>query len=137
MSRHIRKWLTDEVLRTEFDGAYVGTIADVTLERMNNRFKGAHVEEPTIRFADDLLLVPNQRMRRTLVALFGHETDTWRGQRIRIRRQAIEFTDKKTGEGKIRFEKRAEDPASERQLGAPWERDDDSVVATFGRRTAR
>jgi len=121
MSKLIRRWLTDDLLRTEFSGLYLGTIADVSIMSLNHKFKGAKVDEPTIRFADDLLLVPNQRMRRDLIALFGAETDDWRGQRIRIRRQGISHTDKRTGEVRLRFEKRAEDPDSEtpRQLSEP------------------
>jgi hypothetical protein len=110
MSRLIKRWLTDERLRTEHCGRYVGVIDNVTMEMINNRFKGAKVQEPVIRFADGLLLVPNQGMRKALIALFGEETDGWRGQRVRIRRQVVTFTDRKTGEMKVRYEKVAEDP---------------------------
>jgi hypothetical protein len=107
MDRFIRQWLTDDRLRLDFNGRYIGTIADVTVERVNNRFAGAKVDEPTIRFADNVLLIPNQKMRVALRELFGRDSKNWIGQRVCIWRQAVSFTDRVTGEKRLRYEKRA------------------------------
>lgn len=124
MAKLIRRWLTDERLRTEFSGRYTGTIADVTMEVIHNKFCGAKVSEPVIRFDDGIVIVPNQRMRQALVDLLGPETDHWRGCRIAIHRQAIEYADRQTGEVKVRFEKRAEAAEAVRPARSPFERGD-------------
>ena len=114
MRKHVGRFLSDDRLRLEFDGRYVGEIADVKMETVRDRFRAALVTQPTIHFTDGNKLIPNQHMRRELIALFGYETDDWRGRRVRVRRQAVEFTDRKTGEIKTRYEKHAEDPSDSR-----------------------
>jgi hypothetical protein len=66
------------------EGRYVGTIAAVTEERCYNRFKGQHAPQLAITFADDERCILNKTMGRTLVNLFGAETDGWVGRCICI-----------------------------------------------------
>src|SRR5687767_8437616 len=102
MTKTLRRFLTDERLRAEFDGVYTGVIADVQMMEVNNGWEGKKVTEPAIRFIDGLLLIPNQRMRRELISWFGSESDNWHGLTIRVRRVAIEYTERKTKERKVR-----------------------------------
>lgn len=123
MSKLVRRWLNDDRLRTEYGGRYTGTIADVALLPMRNKFRrGAESTEPTIHFADGELLVPNQRMRADLVAWLGAESDHWRGTRIVVYRQAIQYTDRDTGAVKVRYEKRAERAETARVVRPAFER---------------
>jgi hypothetical protein len=105
MSRHLRRWLNDAELARREHGAYEGTIADVVEEVVRNPYTTRQEEVPVVVFADGWRLVPNFGMRAQLVAMFGAETDAWRGKRIRVFRRRTERTNKTTGETREVFVK--------------------------------
>ena len=95
MTRHLKRWLNNAELVRRGD-TYEGVIASVTEEEVRNRFTAQRELHPIIDFADGWRLIPNLTMRRALVELFGPETDSWTGRRIKIVRRCISRTD--TGE---------------------------------------
>jgi hypothetical protein len=129
MTKHVSRYLTDAMLRA-LGGRYVGVIADVTMERLNDKFRGRKVDEPVIRFADNVLLSPNQTMRKALIARFGGDTDGWRGKQIAIVRHVLgERTDVTTGEVVQRAEKRLDAvPVAAEELLVP-SKDDERMLA--------
>ena len=51
MARHLRRWLNETSLR-ELGGVYEGRIADVTEEKLRNRYTAQHQLQPVITFDD-------------------------------------------------------------------------------------
>ncbi len=114
MRRHLKHWLNDSELQ-EMGGAYEGVIAEVVEEQVRNRFTTQREVQPVIVFLDGWRIVPNIGMRRTLVEMFGPETDDWVERRIRIVRRRVARTST-DGEMRERYEKAVEcldTPASE------------------------
>jgi hypothetical protein len=104
VTKHLRRWLTNDVLAT-FDDVYEGTIVAVTEQRVRNRFTGKHADELVVTFADRWQWIPNLTARRSLVGWFGVESDDWLGRRVQVIRKSIERIDRATGEVKVRHER--------------------------------
>ena len=56
-------------------GKYIGTIAEVMVETVNNKKKGRRMKVPHIYFEDAHFLIPNEGAKKTLIAGYGPETD--------------------------------------------------------------
>ena len=95
MRTTLPKWLTNEELE-ERGGSYTGTVENVALRQVRNKFTAEDVDEPVITFTDGYKLVPNIGMRRDLMAKFGHETGEWCDREITVRLRAV--VSKRTGE---------------------------------------
>lgn len=95
MRTTLPKWLTNEELE-ERGGSYTGTVENVAMRQVRNKFTAEDVDEPVITFTDGYKLVPNIGMRRDLMATFGHETDEWCDREITVRLRAV--VSKRTGE---------------------------------------
>jgi hypothetical protein len=110
MTRHLRRWLNDKVLR-EMGDTYQGRIVSVTEEQIKNRFKKYEIQlEPVITFEDGWRLIPNITQRKGLIEMFGSETDDWIGCEVIVFRHRGQKTDSKTGLTKEITEKRVRLP---------------------------
>jgi hypothetical protein len=111
---HLRRYLSNQMLAT-LDDVFTGTIADVTEERVRNRFawerdkndrpRPVTTVELVVVFENGLRWIPNQNARQALVTWFGTESDNWRGRRVQVIRRRIERIDRESGEVKVRFER--------------------------------
>ena len=95
MRRHLRPWLNDAAL-VRLGGSYEGIIVSVLEEAIRNRFTGQRQIEPVIVFDDGYRCVQNLTMRQSLINLFGHETTSWPGRRVRIIRKRKESINRAT-----------------------------------------
>jgi hypothetical protein len=112
MTRHLTKWLNDDALRL-FGDCYEGVIDNVVEQWIRNRFTAERELQPVIRFDDGWSLIPNVSQRRALVAMWGAESDEWRGRRLQVYRHRKERVDETTGAVKVTYEKRVRQPVSE------------------------
>src|SRR5262245_1700908 len=109
MTRHLRRWLNDKVLR-EMGDTYQGRIVSVTEEEIKNRYKGHQKQlEPVITFEDVWRLIPNITQRTSMIAMFGPETDDWIGCEVVVFRHRIPKVDSE-GVTREKFEKRVRLP---------------------------
>ena len=95
MRTTLPKWLTNEVLKA-LGGTYSGTVANIVMRQVRNKFTTEDIDEPVITFTDGYKLIPNIGIRRDLMAAFGHETDDWCGREITVRLR--EVVSRRTGE---------------------------------------
>jgi hypothetical protein len=110
MSRHLRRWLNDQVLR-EMGDTYQGRIVSVTEETIKNRYKAHQKQlEPVITFEDGWRLIPNITQRKALIEIFGSETDGWIGCEVIVFRHRTQKVDSE-GVTREKFEKRVRLPA--------------------------
>jgi hypothetical protein len=121
MRRHVPRYLNNLTLETLGD-VYQGVIATVVETEIKNKFRrGAAQIEPVVIFEDGWWLVPNIRMRRALVEMFGWETEDWVGRCVIVSRERV--INEKTGEQTDRWEKRIRcgDACDvDHQKGASW-----------------
>lgn len=87
--------MTNEVLKA-LGGTYSGTVANIVMRQVRNKFTTEDIDEPVITFTDGYKLIPNIGIRRDLMAAFGHETDDWCGREITVRLR--EVVSRRTGE---------------------------------------
>ena len=104
MTRHLRRWLNDKVLR-EMGDTYQGRIVAVAEETIRNKFTAQRQLEPVITFEDGWRLLPNISQRRALIEMFGPETNDWIGCELVVYRHYIPKIDSKTGLTKDTYEK--------------------------------
>ena len=98
MRTTLPKWLTNDAIDAR-GGSYTGTVENVAMRQVRNKFTAEDVDEPVITFADGYTLVPNIGMRRVLMAAFGDETDEWCDQKITVRLR--EVVSKRSGEVRL------------------------------------
>jgi hypothetical protein len=113
MTKHLKKWLNDQVLREQFGDEFEDQIADVTEQVIRNRFTAPLQVEPVITFASGWKLIPNISQRRALCEFWGPETDDWVGRRLQVYRFRKERIDDATGLVRTTWEKRVRLPVSE------------------------
>ena len=113
MSKHLRKWLNDQVLREQFGDEFEDEIADVTEQSIRNRFTTTRQLEPVITFVTGWKLIPNVSQRQALCEFWGPETDEWIGRRLQVYRFRKERRDDATGAVRTTWEKRVRLPLSE------------------------
>lgn len=92
MTRFLKKWLTEGVLRKMGD-RYEGRIASVTEEVLRNRFTATKGPQPVIDFQDGYRVVPNITMRKALIEFWGPNSDDWIGRTLIVFRHRVERKD--------------------------------------------
>jgi len=113
MSRHIKKWLNERVLREQFGEVFEDRIADVSEQVIRNRFTHTPQLEPVITFSSGWRLIPNLTQRRQLCEFWGTETNEWIGRRLSVYLVRKDRTDEATGVVRTSWEKRVRLPVSE------------------------
>lgn len=100
MRQHTKSiWLNVPELTRRGD-AYIGVIVSVAAVTVRNPYTCRKEVKPVIEFDDGQKLLPNVGMLRTLMALYGPESDAWVGKRLRVFQvlSPVQRVDKKTGE---------------------------------------
>lgn len=65
-------------------GVYVGEVAEVVEEDVRSPGTGKTTREAVIEFTDGTRYVPSNTATRTLIKMFGYESDNWPGKEIEI-----------------------------------------------------
>ena len=65
-------------------GVYVGEVATVVEEDVRSPGTGRTARDAVVEFKDKTRWVPSNAAKRTLIGMFGFETDSWRGKTIEI-----------------------------------------------------
>jgi hypothetical protein len=97
-------WLTLAELERR-GGRFEGVITEVSEQSLRNPFTGVFESRAVIHFDCGTTTVPSRAMGKTLVGLYGGDTDAWVGRRIVVFRRAVERKSKATGEMVTRYER--------------------------------
>ena len=84
MSQFDVRALTNATLVEHFAGRYVGTIAHVKRDTVNDKFRGMKVPVPVLYFEDGWQWVPNKGAKNALKARMGLESDAYVGAVVEV-----------------------------------------------------
>jgi hypothetical protein len=100
--------------------AFVGVIEDANEDEVFHRWTGTRKPVIVVTFVDSpVRWIPNGANLRTLVALWGSESDAWKGKRIVVSLRKIEHKNKKTGEVAVRYERIVESAEGSKPASPP------------------
>lgn len=105
MTRFLKKYLNVADLQ-KTGGQYEGIIENVIKTEIRNRYTKQPSQEAVVEFRDGQRMVLNLGMVRECIQLFGADSVTWGGHRVRVYLVGVESVNRTTGEARVAWHRK-------------------------------